>query len=285
MSLETFPIVRCSECALAYVNPRPDAEHLPEYYATGYFGARHPIFKKQLMALRTLECGRPAPGARLLDIGCGSGDFILACQARGWQVVGAEQASAPILRHAHELGLEVIAVEDLASLPDGSFDMITLWHVFEHLADPVAVLREAHRLLKVGGRLLIEVPNFGGWHGRIGGAAWHHLDVPRHLTHFDRRTLEHMLVGQQLVPERWSTFSIEYDAFGMLQTALNGVCRAPNHLYQLLIRQPMGGTARDTFLTALFVIPFGIAAGLFTLIAALCGQGGVLRTVARKRAA
>ena len=283
ISLDAFPVVRCSECQLAYLSPRPNAERLAAYYPSRYFGARHPIFKKQLMALRTRELGRPIPGARLLDIGCGYGDFILACKQRGWEVVGAEQAASPIFDRREELGLDIVTVEDLAELPDASFDVITLWHVFEHLADPRALLREIRRLLKVGGRLLIEVPNFGGWHGRFGGAAWHHLDVPRHLLHFSRTTLTEMLASQQFVPERWSTFSIEYDAFGTAQTWLNWICRRPNHLYQMLIGQPTGGTRRDTVLTMLLIIPASVVAGIFSIVAAIFGQGGVLRVIARKQ--
>jgi SAM-dependent methyltransferase len=175
-------------------------------------------------------------------------------------------------------------VDDIAGLPDGSFDVITLWHVFEHLADPVSMLKEVRRLLKVGGRLLIEVPNYGGWHARIGGAAWHHLDVPRHLMHFSRRTLADMLSSAHIVPERWSTFSIEYDAFGAAQTYLNWICRRPNHLYQMLIGQPTGGAPLDTVLTMLLIIPAGIVAAVFTVVAALFGRGGVLRVIARKHA-
>ena len=284
ISLDPFPVVRCTDCELAYVNPRPDAVRLPAYYPSRYFGARHPIFKQQLMALRTRKLGRPAPGARLLDIGCGCGDFILACKERGWEVVGAEQAASPIFDRLEELGLDIVAVEGLARLPGASFDAITLWHVFEHLADPVALLEEIHRLLKPGGRLLIEVPNFGGWHARLGGAAWHHLDVPRHLLHFSRKTLTRMLVSQQLLPERWSTFSLEYDTFGTAQTWLNWVCRRPNRLHQWLIGRPIGGTGRDMVLTVLLIVPATVLAGVFSIVAALGGQGGVLRVIARKQA-
>jgi SAM-dependent methyltransferase len=283
ISLDEFAVVRCRACGLAYVNPRPDARLLPRYYPSFYFGARHPIFKDQLMALRAHKLGRPPQGARLLDIGCGYGDFILACKRRGWKVVGAEQEASPIFARRDELGLEVVTVDKLVDLADASFDAITLWHVFEHLSDPMAMLDEIRRLLKPGGRLLIEVPNYGGWHGRVGGAAWHHLDVPRHLLHFNRRTLGNMLASKGLAPERWSTFSLEYDTFGTAQTYLNWVCRRPNHLYQALIGQPTGGAWRDSVLTLLLLAPATIVAGLFSLVAAAVGQGGVLRVVARKQ--
>jgi 2-polyprenyl-3-methyl-5-hydroxy-6-metoxy-1,4-benzoquinol methylase len=266
------------------VNPQPDAEHLPKYYPDRYFGSRHPIFKKQLMALRTRFLGRPLPGARLLDIGCGRGDFILACKDQGWEVVGAEQEASPIMQEREACGLNVFATSELNSLPDGSFDAITLWHVFEHMSNPRAMLKQIQRLLKVGGRLLIEVPNYGGWHGRLGGAAWHHLDVPRHLLHFDRRTLTKMLVDEGLTPESWTTFSLEYDTFGTAQTYLNWVCRRPNHLYQWMIRRPTGGGWRDTFWTIVLIVPATIVAGVFSVVAAMFGEGGVLRVIARKNA-
>jgi len=221
-------------------------------------------------------------GGRVLDIGCGYGDFLMACRRKGWQVAGVEQDGAPIMELRRELGFEVVTTTELAGLADASFDVVTMWHVFEHLAEPREKLREVLRLLRPGGRVIIEVPNFGSWQARMGLPEWHHLDVPRHLLHFERPTLEAMLVAAGLEPQRWSTFSAEYDAFGMMQSLLNRLCPTSNYLFQILIGRRWKGTVRDVVITLVATIPLTVFSVIVSAIAPAFAQGGVLRVVAKK---
>jgi len=283
-SREVFEVVRCQACRLAYVNPRPAPEHLERYYPHDYYGARHPIFKDYLADLRVRALGPGPPGARLLDIGCGRGDFILACRRKGWRVNGVEQANSLVMRLRETLGIEVVTPEAIPTLPNGAFDFVTLWHVLEHLPEPRESLREVARLLKPGGRLLVEVPNFGSWQAHLGRAHWHHMDVPRHLLHFDRAALAALLARAGFTPERWHTFSLEYDTFGLAQTVLNRLCTNPNHLFRLLIGRPTGRSRRDTLVSFALLAPVGLVAAAISLVAPLAGRGGVLRVIARKEA-
>lgn len=284
LSLEYFQIVRCRGCGLAYVDPRPDDAHLGRYYPDDtYYSERHPFFKDELMGLRVRALGPPLPsGRRLLDYGCGRGDFVLAARKRGWDACGAEMAASPVMGLRERLGIEVFEIEEVASLADESFDAITLWHVFEHTPSPRAVLAELRRLLRSDGRLLIEVPNFGGWLGRLAGRTWYHAEVPRHLVHFDRANLLRILESEGFCVDSVGTFSLEYDLFGLLQGWLNRICDAPNHLYQVLIGEPTVGGRRDTILSFVLGVPLGVAAGLVAVVAPLFGQGGVLRVIAHK---
>lgn len=282
LSSDRFEVRRCPYCGLAHVSPRPDPEHLPAYYPDGYFGKRHPVFKDFFMDLRVRTMPALPPGGRVLDIGCGRGDFLMACRRKGWQVAGVEQASAPIMELRREFGLEVFATTELGSLPAASFHVVTMWHVFEHMADPRETLREVFRLLRPGGSLIVEVPNFGSWQARMGPRYWFHLDVPRHLLHFERPTLAAMLVAEGLEPQNWSTFSAEYDAFGMMQSLLNRLCTTPNYLFQILIGRRWKGTPRDVAMTAVAVLPLAVVSFLISALAPSVGQGGVLRVVARK---
>jgi 2-polyprenyl-3-methyl-5-hydroxy-6-metoxy-1,4-benzoquinol methylase len=131
---------------------------------------------------------------RLLDFGCGGGSFLVRMAEQGWKVVGLDASVGAVREIQESLGLEAL----VGSLPHPqleaeSFDVITMWHSLEHVHDPLMILREAHRLLVPGGRLLIAVPNIESWPFRWFQENWFGLDLPRHLTHFDPATLRAML--------------------------------------------------------------------------------------------
>jgi SAM-dependent methyltransferase len=237
-----------------------------------------------MMALRAHKLPSVDGAPRLLDIGCGHGDFMLYCRQRGWTVAGLEQPRSPVMELKARLGIDVYELQDLETLPADHFDVVTIWHVLEHLPDPARALAQVRRILKPGGLALIEVPNFGGWQGRLGGAAWFHLTVPLHLFHFEKHTLARLLVQNGLVPCRWQTFSLEYDTFGLVQTVLNRICVQPDHLFQMLIGRGVSGTdkTRDTLVSFALAPLLSALAFPVSLVAAACGQGGVLRVWATK---
>ncbi len=251
---------------------------MARYYAPEYYGSRHPFLAARMMGLRARKLPPCRPGARLLDIGCGRGDFLLACRQRGWTVTGVEQSQSPAMAAAVASGIDVYGPEELDRLPTGGFDVVTLWHVLEHLADPRATLATVRRLLRPNGAVLIEVPNFGSWQARLGGPVWFHLDVPRHLYQFDQASLHDLLRRCGFACDRWETFSLEYDAFGLAQTLLNRICRQPNYVFQMLIRRPQaGGSWMDAATSLIVGAPLLAVALPASIIAAACGGGGVLR--------
>jgi SAM-dependent methyltransferase len=166
-----WPVVRCRNCGLAYVNPRPTIDEISRYYPEQYFAHRGGLqrrYQRQVAYLPT------SPG-RLLDIGTGRGDFLALMRDRGWEVEGLEPfapAANPDLLTIHRTFFP-----DNCDLPDQQFDVITAWAVFEHLHDPLGAFRESARLLRPGGSLIVEVPNLRsvrGWFSRM-------EDIPRHL--------------------------------------------------------------------------------------------------------
>jgi SAM-dependent methyltransferase len=284
LSKDVFQLVSCTRCGLTYVNPRPRGEQLDAYYASFYYGNRHPALKSYFMDLRARKIGPPQDDLPVLDLGCGSGDFLVACRRRGWNTTGVEQPQAPVMQRLDELGIDVVAPDEIASIESGSVNTVTAWHVLEHLPDPQATFAEVRRILKPGGRFVIEVPNFASWQARLGGADWFHVDVPRHLLHFDRPSLGVLLEQSKFKAQHWSTFSLEYDIFSLTQSLLNKVCNTPNHLFQLLIDHPTATPIRDTLLSLAFVAPAAAFSLAVSLIAPLSGNGGVLRVVARSEA-
>jgi 2-polyprenyl-3-methyl-5-hydroxy-6-metoxy-1,4-benzoquinol methylase len=171
--------VRCRECGLGYLNPRPSLEEIERYYPRAYFDQRNGNLERYSREAAYLS-GHPG---RLLDIGAASGAFLALMRDRGWDVLGIEPAAAA----ESPYGVPIIkdAFPGTTSLPAGHFDAITAWAVFEHLHDPAASFRECARLLRPAGKLVIQVPNLRSIQSR-----WAlQEDVPRHLYFFTPSTL------------------------------------------------------------------------------------------------
>lgn len=154
--------VRCCDCGLIYVNPRQAMAQIEAFYEEEYYGLGQKIDYEARVEFfagmaRRLE-NQIRPG-RLLDIGCGYGHFLLACQKRGWQVAGVELGGVACA-WAREEGLDVFnGTLAQARYPENSFDLVTLWNVLDHLAEPLAEVREILRVLRPGGRICFRVPN------------------------------------------------------------------------------------------------------------------------------
>ncbi|HEU4683251.1 MAG TPA: class I SAM-dependent methyltransferase [Nitrospira sp.] len=190
VSDQSFSVVKCVECSLVYVNPRPTEKEIREYYTDEFYQAA-------LSPHEALECNRERieamyrhvadlrPG-RALDIGCYKGEFLYFLKTKGWSVSGVEFYSRP--PNLFNLDIHYGAIEE-APFEARSFDLVTMWAVLEHVYDPKRTLARVRSLLKPTGRLVVLVPNFNSIPGRF----MRHDDVPRHTTMFTRRTLTTML--------------------------------------------------------------------------------------------
>lgn len=126
---------------------------------------------------------------RLLDVGCGSGEFLEKMKSLGWEVYGVEIGKQGALA-AQQRGLNVFhGTLDQAKFPNDYFDFIRFEHVLEHVPDPVATLKEARRILRPDGEIRLTVPNWNSWPAKWFGTYWFHLDTPRHLIWFSPKTL------------------------------------------------------------------------------------------------
>lgn len=189
-------IVRCRRCDLVYINPRVAESAILEAYAgsveENYVSESEGRYITFQADARLLERWAPAKG-RLLDVGAAAGLFVKAAKEAGWDAVGVEPCRWLADYARSKLGLDVRTATLLeARLPEASFDAVTMWDVLEHLADPSAELREAARIIKPGGLLLINFPDFSSVLARLAGRRWWFL-LSMHLYYFTPATLKKML--------------------------------------------------------------------------------------------
>jgi SAM-dependent methyltransferase len=198
-----FAVVQCQECGLCFTNPRPSSTSIAQFYPAAYrphqapqarFAHRRPWSRQGRRSREEVGLLAWHGKGRLLDFGCGGGSFLARLQRQHWQVLGLDVSTSAVQRVRDELGLPaLVGTLPHPELRPASFDVITMWHSLEHVHSPLDVLREAHRLLVPGGRLIVAVPNIDSLPFRWFQSAWFGLDLPRHLTHFAPWTLHLML--------------------------------------------------------------------------------------------
>ncbi|MGQ9599811.1 MAG: class I SAM-dependent methyltransferase [Anaerolineae bacterium] len=225
---EIFQLVRCRQCGLIYLNPRPAPEEIGRYYPAEYEPFTRQVLTgtwygrltyRVAIAKRCRIASRGQSPGRLLDVGCGDGDFLLAMQRRGWEAVGVDISPVAVAL-ARQKGLDVFQGQLAeAGLPEDSFDLVTMWDVLEHLHDPGAELARIARLLRPGGRLVATFPNAHSLDFRLFGPVWTGLDIPRHLYVFVRPALLVLFrnAGLEVISarcvtggQRVSTWSLEW---------------------------------------------------------------------------
>ncbi len=236
-----YPIRRCQSCQLVFTDDRlaPPPETLYPPFEQSDTAARKNVrsalslFLKQRASFVRRVTPRTSAKPRLLDYGCGSGAFARFMASGGYDVVGLEPFSlgAP----TNEASLTLLRKPFENARPElGSFDVITLWHVLEHVKKPIDLLRDLAEHLKDDGVFVISVPNFKSVQSELFKGAWFHLDPPRHLIHFEPETLASTLTRAGLREAADQPFLPEYGTSGWVQSVLNGVLPHKNFLFELV---------------------------------------------------
>jgi SAM-dependent methyltransferase len=187
--------VKCKNCHLIYVNPIENGGNINEAYSQ-MKGVDAAIIRES--RLRATESQvelvkKYNDGAHLLDIGCGEGFFLFNASKFGYATKGVEPSQDAAAYARKEFGLDVEAkpFEELR-FPENHFDVVTLWHVLEHMLYPVMVLKEVHRILKPGGMLVITTPDIEGIPARILKRRWWCI-TRLHINQFTTKTLTNIL--------------------------------------------------------------------------------------------
>ncbi len=158
-----FRVLGCKMCSLVFVHPQPESEVLATHYDEDYYRAWTGPQKRErikMWAARLDRVEKYKQEGRLLDVGCGDGVFLDLAKKRGWKVVGTELSSFAALRASDLLEEDIFCGGLLdAGYPEKYFDVVTLWHVLEHVQNPLKYLTEVRRIIKSDGLLVIAVPN------------------------------------------------------------------------------------------------------------------------------
>lgn len=206
ISGEPFEIIECQFCRLKATFPRPQETEIGRYYASEDYISHSDTRKGLINSLYHLartymlkqkyrwvtQVTNQTQGS-LLDIGAGTGHFPHFMKGKGWQVTALEPDENARSIALQKLQLQVEPLDMLNQLPPATFDLITLWHVLEHVYDLDAYLKRFKDLLKPGGTLLIAVPNHTSRDAAHYGLHWAAYDVPRHLWHFSPESMNQLL--------------------------------------------------------------------------------------------
>lgn len=218
VSREEFQIVYDEQLEMLITKPQPadlDKYYQSENYIShtdaniSFLDKAYQGVKKYSLINKVRLIGKYArSGKLLLDVGAGTGDFLLKAKKMGWEIEGVEPNShARILALEKEVGL----YPSLHALPEKKYDVITLWHVLEHLPDLQNQIKQLISLLKVDGTLVIAVPNFNSFDAKYYKKYWAAYDVPRHLWHFSKASIQKMFAthGMKVI----KTKPMVFDAF------------------------------------------------------------------------
>jgi len=209
-TLRTFSFTACDRCHCFFIDPPPEGEELAGFYPALYWWRSSSSLLRKLegvyrrMALRDhvafiAKAAEVLPmggsPARLLDVGCGSGTLLGLLKRRGLQVLGFDSSGEASEIARVESDVDVIVGSRLqdAGFASGAFDLVTLFHVVEHVPDPRAVLAEVRRILHPNGRIVLQIPNIESWQARLCGARWYGLDVPRHVINYSNQSIGRLL--------------------------------------------------------------------------------------------
>lgn len=269
---EPFSVHKCVQCGLGHTVPRP--EDLGRYYGPRYYGGRHSFTSRYCTRRRLGIVGSVVEaegGSKLLDVGCGDGAFLLGARDSGWCVAGTEANPELARRAGLDVREKVDQVDDLAP-----FDCVTMWHSLEHMRDVKSTLEKLASMLKPDGKLIAAVPDVGGLQAAVFGPNWFHLDVPRHLYHFDAGSLRYCLESAGLAVIRQWHQELEYDLFGWSQSALNCIFPTPNLFFDRLRGKPRKSsplTDLSSFILGSILTGLALPA---VAVGTLAGRGGTL---------
>ncbi|MCF6223508.1 MAG: class I SAM-dependent methyltransferase [Flavobacteriaceae bacterium] len=200
---ENFDLILDKELEMLVTSPKPSDGDLDKYYKSeayiSHTDANTSLFDKVYQTVKNYTIKRKvklinalnSESKTILDIGCGTGDFLESCIKNGWNINGIEpnEGARNLAVKKTEVSIYV-DIEEILNLNDVKFDVITMWHVLEHIPNLKEYIVILNKLLKPKGTLIIAVPNYKSYDATYYGRFWAAYDVPRHLWHFSQKSIK-----------------------------------------------------------------------------------------------
>jgi len=199
---EQFSLKQCNFCDFVLTDPKPDEQAIEKYYQSekyiSHTGGKKNLFDAAYVLARKIALGNKrraiekySSGKNILDFGCGTGEFLSEMKNHDWQITGVEPSKLANQKASTTTGAKIYS--SIADVSETAFDVITLWHVLEHLHDLSGSLKKINHLLSKSGTIFVAVPNFQSHDARHYNSFWAAYDVPRHLWHFNKNNMKQIL--------------------------------------------------------------------------------------------
>jgi len=289
-----FNLESCAHCRCLFLSPMPPPDEIASFYPQQYWwsSSKMGALKKAEAIYRKIAlhghvsfvvraAGRQH-SPQILDVGCGSAALLALLKQRGFQVMGVD-FSAEASRVAEvENGVRVMvgSLED-AAFPDESFDIVTLFHVMEHVPEPRTVLAEVARILKRDGAVVLQVPNIDSWQFKAFRSKWYGLDIPRHVIDYSKKAILTVLNDSGFEARRIKHFNLRDNAPALVSSlfpSLDPVSRA--------VRKQKHGTRESmagSWLRHIVYLLLVICAYPIAILEAATGHGATLMIEAEKK--
>jgi len=242
----SFKIYKCSDCNVYFLGPHPSKSILDKAYDSSYYGEKdekfYHFFEKVIDYFRWRRAKRVSKflvdGSKVLDIGCGNGRFLSSLSKLGkYELFGTEMDgnSANRAKRIAKINLKIGAItkDDFAN---DTFDVITMYHVFEHLTEPKETIEIIKKILKKDGVFVVSFPNITSLQSKLFKGKWFHLDPPRHLLFFDPNDFSKLLSSYNFKLVNLKYTSTEQNPYGMVQSILNMLNKKREILFEFLKR-------------------------------------------------
>ncbi|WP_395050994.1 class I SAM-dependent methyltransferase [Flavobacterium sp.] len=220
VSKETFDLYYDETLDMLITFPQPSLENLGKYYESedyiSHTDNKRSLFEKLYHFIKSIALKnklnlinslQPNKG-KILDIGAGTGDFLSVAKSDSWQTIGVEPSE-----RAKSIAINkgISFVEETSELENHSFDVISMWHVLEHVPDLHKQIKELKRLLKPAGTLIIAVPNFKSFDAKHYENFWAAYDVPIHFWHFSKTAIKLLFEKEEMKLQK--VLPMKFDSF------------------------------------------------------------------------
>lgn len=220
VSKETFDLYYDQDLDLLITSPQPSPENLGRYYESNDYishtDSKRSLFEKAYHFVKGIALKNKlnlinncsSSKGNLLDIGAGTGDFLLTAKQNGWETIGVEPSEKA---KGIAIGKGIKFSDSTQDLESHSFDVITMWHVLEHVPNLEIQIKELKRLVKPNGTIIIAVPNFKSYDAKYYGKFWAAFDVPIHFWHFSKTAIQLLFEKENIKLEK--VLPMKFDSF------------------------------------------------------------------------